>query len=121
MLCPALLGPAPLSGVRARAGAGRGYELQDLGGGEWGFSTAASKTRANSFERPQPLPFKNTAEQNAPQPSLEGCLALTLCCPKRAHVISLPPSGLGSAGPTTQCTPLTHGLRASSPTVQRKT
>lgn len=33
MLCPALLGPAPLSGVRARAGAGRGYELQDLGGG----------------------------------------------------------------------------------------
>lgn len=34
-LRPALLSPAPLSGVRARAGAGRGYELQDLGGG-WG-------------------------------------------------------------------------------------
>lgn len=57
-LRPALLSPAPLSGVRARAGAGRGYELQDLGGGMgWGFSTAASKTRASSFEGTQPLPF----------------------------------------------------------------
>lgn len=36
-LRPSLFSPAPLSGVRARAGAGRVCVLQDLGG--WGFST----------------------------------------------------------------------------------
>lgn len=52
-LRPALLGPAPLSGVRARAGAGRGGVSYRIWGG-WGFSTAALQTLAGCSEGPSP-------------------------------------------------------------------
>lgn len=70
-LRPAPLSPAPLSGVRARAGAGRGCELQDLGG--WGFSTAASQTLAGCSQGPSPCSSRRENRVNA-LPSWSSCL-----------------------------------------------
>ena len=63
-LRPAPLSPAPLSGVRARAGAGRGCELQDLGG--WGFSTAASQTLAGCSQGLSPCSSRRKQESRRP-------------------------------------------------------
>lgn len=70
-LRPALLGPAPLSGVRARAGAGRGGVSYRIWGG-WGFSTAALQTLAGCSEGPSPYSSRRE-NSRANALSLPGC------------------------------------------------